>query len=97
MQNRPLAIAITAITALCCGCLALFACIWGAIIASGQPIETTVNGFTEYQTLPQPVGFALLCLSCLFILIPVGVGFFTLRQKPVTNAPGVVDDAPMSE
>jgi hypothetical protein len=28
------------------------------------------------------IGYTLLCLSLLLILIPAGVGFFTLRKKP---------------
>jgi hypothetical protein len=31
------------------------------------------------------VGFGLVCLALILILIPVGVGFFTLRKKPETS------------
>jgi len=81
-MNRTVGIIVTIVTALCCGCLAIMSCIWGGLIASGQPIETTVNGATESQVLPMPVGIALICLSLIFIIIPVAVGFFTLRNKP---------------
>ena len=82
MQNRTIGIIATVVTALVCGCASLFSCIWGAMIATGQPITTTVNGETTQQTLPASIGFVLLCLTLLMILVPIAVGWFTLRKKP---------------
>lgn len=82
MQNRTVGIIATVLTALLCGCASLFSCIWGFLIATGQPITTTLNGETTQQTLPATVGFVLLCLTLLMLLVPVAVGFFTLRKKP---------------
>lgn len=82
MENRPVAIAITVVTALCCVCLALMSCVWGIFGVSGTPITTTVNGVESLETIPMPLAFGLLCLSLIFIIIPIAVGFFTLRQKP---------------
>lgn len=82
MQNRTLGIIITVITALICGCAGFFSCVWGFIIASGQPIDVTTNGVTTPQTLSPTIGYVLLCLSVLMILVPVVVGFITLRRKP---------------
>ena len=81
MQNRTLAIVITAITALACGCASIFSCVWGFLIASGQPIDVTTNGVTTPQVLPPTIGYALVCLTILMILVPVAVGFFTLRKR----------------
>ncbi len=81
MQNRTAAIVITVVTSLACLCAALFACGFGAPIAMGNPVTTTVNGQETQQTLPAVVGYVLLCLSLILILIPVAVGFFTLRKK----------------
>ena len=81
MQNRTLAIVITTVTALACGCASLFSCIWGFLIASGQPIDITTNGVTTPQVLPPTIGYTLICLTILMILVPVAVGFFTLRQR----------------
>jgi hypothetical protein len=84
MQNRTVGIIVTVITAGICGCLALFSCIWGALVATGTPINVTgSDGITTPQTFPQTIGYVLLCLSFLMILVPVAVGFFTLRKKPV--------------
>ena len=100
MQNRTLAIVITVVTALTCGCASIFSCVWGFLIASGTPIEVTNNGVTTPQVLSPAIGYVLLCLTILMILVPAAVGFFTLRQKPVADtlntAPTVTDDLPPS-
>jgi hypothetical protein len=82
MQNRTLGIVATVLTALLCGCASLMSCIWGFLIASGTPINITTNGTTTPQTFSPAIGYTLLCLSLLMILVPVAVGFFTLRMKP---------------
>lgn len=92
MNNRTVRIVITIITALVCVCAALFACIWGGIIASGQPITSTVNGVETVQTIEPTVGYVLFCLSFLFILVPVVVGFLLLRKKPQASP---VSDEPL--
>ena len=85
MQNRTLAIVITAITALACGCASIFSCVWGFLISSGQPIDVTTNGVTTPQVLSPTIGYALVCLTVLMILVPVAVGFFTLRKRSDTT------------
>jgi uncharacterized membrane protein len=91
MNNRTVGIIATVLTALVCGCAALFACIWGGLIAAGQPITTTVNGVETVQTVEPTIGYVLLCLSFLLILVPVLVGFFALRKKP---AAATISDEP---
>jgi hypothetical protein len=87
MQNRTIGIIATLATALLCGCASLFSCIWGFLIASGTPIDVTSNGSTTPQTFPPTIGYALLCVSVVMILIPVAVGFFTLRRRPASTDP----------
>jgi len=86
MQNRTLGIISTVIIAGICGCLGLFSCIWGGLIASGTPIDVTSSGVTTPQTFSPTIGYVLVCLSFLMILVPVAVGFFTLRKKPAAIA-----------
>jgi hypothetical protein len=93
MENRNVAIAITVITALCCGCLALSSCVWGVLGISGQPITSTVNGIESVQPMGTPLAITLLCVSVIFIAIPVAVGFFTLRKKPAK--PVMISDEPI--
>jgi hypothetical protein len=90
MDKKTIGIIATVVTALCCGCMALFSCIWGGMIAANTPFNVTSNGQQSVETFPPAVGYVLLCLSVLFILVPVAVGFFTLRKKPqlpVDNEP----------
>lgn len=91
MQNRTLGIVATTVTALLCGCASIFTCVWGFLIASGQPIDLTSNGITTQETLSPTIGFVLLCLTVLMLLVPVAVGFFTLRRKPEAAGNTVID------
>lgn len=90
MNNKNTGIIATVAAALLCGCPGLFLCIFGAVTATGSmPYNTEVNGVSSSGILPSSYGFAMLCFALLFILIPVGVGFFTLRKKPAA-----VDEVP---
>jgi len=83
MNNKNTGMIATIAAVILCGCPGLFLCIFGAVTATGNmPFSTEVNGISNSGTLPPTYGFVLLCLSLIFILIPVGVGFFTLRKKP---------------
>ena len=83
MQNRNTGIIATIAAVVLCGCPGLFLCIFGAVTATGNmPFSTEFNGVSNSGILPPTFGFVMLCLSLIFILIPVGVGFFTLRKKP---------------
>ena len=83
MNNKTVGIIVTVVSALVCGCAAIFACIWGVLIASNTPFNVTSNGQQGVQTFPPTIGYVLLCLSLLMMLVPVAIGFFTLRKKPV--------------
>jgi len=94
MENRTVAIAITVVTALCCGCAAMMTCIFGILGATGQPFTTSVNDIESIQYMPVPLALFLLCLSVIFIAIPIAVGFFTLRKKPAGETV-IVSDEPI--
>lgn len=83
MKNRNTGILATVASVILCGCPGLFLCIFGAFTATGNmPYSTELNGITNTGTLPPTAGFVMLCLSLIFILIPIAVGFFTLRNRP---------------
>jgi hypothetical protein len=83
MKNKSTGMIATVATAVICGCCGLFACIFGAVTASGNmPYNTEVNGLQNSGMLPTSVGYVLLCISVIAIIIPIAVGFFTLRKKP---------------
>ena len=77
MNNKNTGIIATIAAVLLCGCPGLFLCLFGAITAAGQ-------GTFNDADLSPAVGVGLLCVALIFILIPVGVGYFTLRKKPET-------------
>lgn len=81
MERKTIGIIATTISALLCGCVSIFSCVWGFIIVSGQPIDVTSNGITTPQTLSPTIGYVLLCLTVLMMAVPVAVGLFTLRGK----------------
>jgi hypothetical protein len=81
-MNRTVGIILTIVTVLCCACPGFGICIFGALVAAGQPVTTTVNGVSSSQTYPPAYGILGICLALILIVIPIAVGFFTLRNKP---------------
>ena len=75
MDTKTKGIVATIVSVVLCGCPGLFICLFGALTASG-------NGTFNDQSLSPSVGFVLICLSLIFIIIPIAVGFFMLRKKP---------------
>lgn len=75
MNNKNTGMIATIAAVILCGCPGLFLCLFGAITALG-------GGTFNDESLSPAVGIALVCGALLMILIPVGVGFFTLRKKP---------------
>lgn len=79
MDKRTTGIIATTATALICGCCSLFGCFMGIGAFTGNG---TLNLGGTSQPMPPSYGFVFLCLSLLFIAVPIAVGFFTLRKKP---------------
>jgi hypothetical protein len=80
MNNRSTGIIATIAAVLLCGCPGLFLCLFGGLTAAGQ-------GTFNEASLSPAVGFTLLCVSLIMLLIPVGVGFFTLRKRENNTPP----------
>ncbi|MDD2923403.1 MAG: hypothetical protein PHQ36_14050 [Anaerolineales bacterium] len=82
-MNKNTGMIATIATALTCGCCGLFMCVFGAVTATGNmPYTTELNGVQSSGMMPPAAGIGMLCFSLILILIPVAVGFFTLRKKP---------------
>ena len=93
-MSRNVGIALTIITVLCCACPGLVMCVFGGMIGAGVPLTTSLNDVSVSQTLPASYGIGLICLSIVLILIPIIVGFVTLRnKKPVVDESVVVPPA----
>jgi hypothetical protein len=86
-MNKNTSMIITIVLALLCSCCSLFTCImgFGGITGNG-----TYNLGGADQPMPAGAGYGLLCLSIIFILVPIVAGFFLLRKKP--EAAPVSDD-----
>jgi hypothetical protein len=87
MDKRTTGLIATIASVLLCGCPGIFLCIFGGATALGG--GTTNLGNTT-QPLDPTFGYVFLCLSLVFIAIPIVVGFVTLRKKPGEAAPVAV-------
>jgi hypothetical protein len=81
MQNRTAALIITISTAVICGCLSLFLCVFGGTGLAGVPITTEWMGDTSTAPMGSTTALSLLCAGLIFLAIPIVVGFLTLRKK----------------
>ena len=87
MDSRTKGIIATIAAVVLCGCPGLFLCIFGGLAAAGVPVTTELNGITNTAPMPASGAYVMLCLSIILILIPIAVGFFTLRRKPAATTP----------
>lgn len=81
-MNRTTGIILTVVTVLCCACPGFGMCLTGVMGIAGVPFTTTINGESTTEPMAAPVAIGLMCLSVILIVIPIAVGFFTLRNKP---------------
>jgi hypothetical protein len=84
MDKRTTGIIATIASVLLCGCPGIFLCIFGIAAAVGG--GTLTLGDTT-QPMPPSYGYVSLCLSLIFIVIPIVIGIVTLRKKPEEAAP----------
>ncbi len=83
MDTKTKGIIATIAAVVLCGCPGFFLCVFGAATAFGGG---TYNLGSDVGSIPPSMGFVFLCLSLIFMLIPIGVGFFMLRKKPEADA-----------
>jgi hypothetical protein len=84
MDKKQTGLIATIATALLCGCPGLFGLCLGStsLIASFVPgADIDVFGSND-PAAATTMGFVFLCLSVIFIAIPIVVGVVTLRKKP---------------
>ncbi len=85
MDKKTTGIIATIASVVLCGCPGFFLCILGAGTALGG--GTMTLGDTT-QPMDPTYGYVFLCLSVIFLLIPIVVGFIMLRKKPeATDVP----------
>lgn len=83
MDNKTKGIIATVAAVLLCGCPGLFLCIFGAATAFGGGTYSLGSGSGN---IPPTMGYVFLCLSIILVIIPIVVGFFTLRPKAASPA-----------
>ena len=84
MDKRTTGIVATVAAALLCGCPGLFSLCMGAMFAVISQVpgaDIDVFGSSD-PTSALYTGIGALCGGVLLIIVPVAVGFFTLRKKP---------------
>jgi preprotein translocase subunit SecG len=84
MDSKTKGIVATVAAVLLCGCPGLFMCFFGATSAFASFIpgaEIDVMGSSDPASATT-MGIVFLCLSVIFIAIPIVVGFFMFRKKP---------------
>ncbi len=84
MEPKTKGIIATIAAVVLCGCPGLFMCFFGStsILASQIPgADIDVMGSSDPASA-MTMGVVFLCLSFIFVLIPIAVGFFMLRKKP---------------
>ncbi len=79
MDKKTVGLIATIATALFCGCPGIFLCLFGAASALGGG---TFELGSQSGDVPPALGILFLCLGLLLIVVPIAVGFFTLRKKP---------------
>ncbi|MEI6291304.1 MAG: hypothetical protein WCP19_12805 [Chloroflexota bacterium] len=88
-MSRTVAIILTIVSVLCCACPGFGLCIAGVMGLAGVPFTTTLNDSSTTAPISTQMAVGFICLSVILIIIPVAVGFFTLRKKPVPVAKDV--------
>lgn len=86
-MNRNTAMIATGATALLCGCPGLVTCFSGVVFAIVSQIpgaDIDMMGSSDPQSALL-YGLGSMCFGLVLVLIPVAVGFFTLRNKPVNG------------
>ena len=92
MDTKTKGIVSTIAAVVLCGCPGLFLCFFGAMstFVSAIPGADMDVGGSSDPAAATAMGIGALCLSLIFIAVPIAVGYFTLRKKPeavMTNEP----------
>lgn len=81
MDQKTIGILATLGAAFLCGCPGAGACLFGAMTAAGFGTYTSDFGTPDSGQISPGVAIAIVCVGLILLLIPIAVGFFTLRKK----------------
>jgi hypothetical protein len=86
MDSRTKGIIATVAAVLLCGCPGLLLCIFGGLAAAGAPVTTEWGGVSNTAPMDTTSAVAVLCAGLIFLVIPIVIGFVTLRKKKAAPA-----------
>ena len=88
MDTKTKGIVATIAAVVLCGCPRQFMCFFGALSTFDRFVPgADINiGGSSNPASATTMGVVFLCLSVIFIAIPIAVGFFMLRKKPEADA-----------
>jgi hypothetical protein len=88
MDTKTKGIVATIVAVILCGCPGLCLCLFGATsaFASFVPGANIDIGGSNDPAAATAMGIGALCLSVIFIAVPIAVGFFMLRKQPEAAA-----------
>ena len=84
MNNKNTGLIATIASVVLCGCPGLFMCFFGAIstfISFVPGANIDVNGSSDPASAAA-MGIGAICVSLIFIAIPIAVWYFMMRKKP---------------
>lgn len=83
MDRRTAGIIATLASTLFCACPGLFLLLTGGLVGVGLgSYNLDIPGMGGSGNIPPRYGIILLCPALLMLLVPLVVGFFTLRTRP---------------
>ncbi|RPI31555.1 MAG: hypothetical protein EHM70_11275 [Chloroflexota bacterium] len=89
MDKKTTGIIATVATVLLCGCPGLLSLCWGLLSAFASFVpgaEIDIFGSSDPSSA-MTMGIVTICVGIIFVVIPIVVGFLTLRNKPETVVP----------
>jgi hypothetical protein len=84
MNNKNKGLIATIAAVVLCGCPGLFMCFMGAMytfISFVPGADINIGGSSDPASATT-LGISMLCVSIIFIAIPIAVWFFMMRRKP---------------
>lgn len=73
-DKKKIGLIVTGISALLCGCPGVCILIFGLLTVTDSDLITTYGNY-------QLIGGGVICLSLLFLAVPVGAGIYTFLQS----------------
>lgn len=82
-MTRQTGLILTIVSAILCGCPGLFSCFWGLIasVVSFVPNANIDIGGSSDPMAALAMGVGAICSGIIFVAIPIGLWFFTVRGK----------------